>query len=453
MGNSIMAGGKTMESFKYKPMYLYKREFEKSIGDSAKTFTIALERGANAVKRYAFDIGASAEFSDANYNYAERIVKFMLWSFGGYKFYTYGDADLTKRLADDYSPGGKRQFDLEFMKKVYQKKISFTAVAKLEDLPEEQEIAADAPGGGVGARIGFDAGGSDRKVTAVKDGKVVFEEETIWFPKLNSDPNYHVDGINDSISKALNALGGKVDAIGVSSAGIIVDGEVRVASLFRKVPDEVFKEKIFNIYKDLGNKYGCPIKIANDGDVAALAGAHQLGKGKVLGIAMGTSLAAGYVDENMRIKGYLNELAFVPVDADKDAFTDEWSGDYGVGGVYHSQDGVINLAPLAGFELNSVDSPAEKLKALQRPADAGDEAALDIFKKLGEIFGYTLLWFGCFYDVEHVMLLGRVTSGKGGEALLKSAERIIESEGGAIKIFLPDEMSRRLGQSYTAALM
>ena len=72
--------------------------------------------------------------------------------------------------------------------------------------------------------------------------------------------------------------------------------------------------------------------MANDGDVTALAGYMSLGTGPVMGIAMGTSQAAGYVDAQGRVSGWLNELAFAPVDLAEAAPRDPWSGDTGVGG-------------------------------------------------------------------------------------------------------------------------
>ena len=259
-----------------------------------------------------------------------------------------------------------------------------------------------------------------------------------------------MEGIVDSIDNALNALGGKVDAIGVSTAGIVVDNEVRVSSLFRKVSKKEQNEFVRPIYINLAKKYNCPVKVANDGDVAALAGAFTEG-GEILGIAMGTSLAAGYVDSQMRIRGCLNELAFVPVDANENAAMDEWSGDVGVGVMYHSQDGVIKLAPEAGIELDENLSPAEKLKVVQALANEGDSRAVELYERMGDYFGYTLLWFACLYSIKKAIFLGRVASGKGGEILLARAREIIAKEGSCLEIVLPDEMSRRLGQSFTAA--
>ncbi len=434
----------------YYPMYLWQRDFLEGLTDNSKPFILAIERGEGAVARYSTRLGADYE---KNLEYAERLVKFMLWSYGGYRFYVYGDKAVCDGLRAIYSPSGERAFDYNFMTDVYERALEFVAVENVEDVPADCDHGIKASAENTGYRIGFDAGGSDRKVTACIDGKVVFEKEVVWFPKLNSDPEYHKAGIKHSIDLALDALGGRVDAIGVSTAGIVVDGEMRTASLFRLVPKEIYKKEIGPIYLNLAKDYNCPVKVANDGDVASLAGAYSAGQGRVLGIAMGTSLAAGYVDKDNKILGYLNELAFVPVDANRNSAIDEWSGDTGVGVMYHSQDAVIKLAPEAGIELDANLSPAEKLKIVQKLANEEDERALAIFEKMGEYFGYTLLWFNEFYDIEKSIFLGRVASGKGGEVLLEKANSILKKERSNIEIMLPDEMSRRLGQSFTATLL
>ena len=435
----------------YKPMYLWQKEFLSSLPSNKQKFMLALERGEGEIKVYKTYIYPSGHEKE-NLSYIERIVKFMLWAYGGYKFYLYGNNRISGGLRKIYSPNGERGFDYEFMGKVYGRNLEFIDV-KESEFPQEKEIPLKASMEKKGYKIGFDAGGSDRKVTSTIDGEVVFDSEDIWFPKLNSDPEYHINGIKDSINRAKDALVGRVDAIGVSTAGIVVDNEIRVASLFLKVPEEVYPEKIVPIYKNLGKEYSCPVKVANDGDVAALAGAFSLGEGRILGIAMGTSEAAGYVDENFNIKGYLNELAFAPVDANINAPKDEWSGDKGVGSAYHSQDAVIRLAKELRIEINEELSPAEKLKSVQNLTNAGEKRGIEIFEKLGEYFGYSILWYQNFYPLKKVLLLGRVASGKGGDTLLIKAQEVLKIEGSDIEIVIPDEKSRRLGQSYTATLL
>lgn len=437
---------------KYIPMFIYYKEFCESVSEQGgKPFFLGLERDSGAVKTFKTQIYADPEKIEVNLRMAERLLKFMLWAYGGFRIYVYGDSAIAKELERIYSSRGARAFDADFMIKVYRRPIEFINIKNAAEFPKDNDKIVYPKANAHGYRIGFDAGGSDRKVTACIDGKAVYENETIWNPKLQADPSYHENGIKDSIDKALAVLGGRVDSIGVSTAGIVIDNEVRVASLFRLIPEALFEQRVMPIYKNLSLQYSCPVTVANDGDVAALAGACQTGTGELLGTAMGTSLAGGYVDKNRGITGYLNELAFVPVDANPEAATDEWSKDRGVGCMYHSQDGVIRLASEAGIDLSCQDTPAQKLKVVQKLADDGDSTATLIFERMGDYYGYTILWCALFYPIKNVIFLGRVASGKGGERILNRAKEIIVKYGSEIKIILPDELSRRLGQSYTAA--
>jgi predicted NBD/HSP70 family sugar kinase len=351
---------------------------------------------------------------------------------------------------------GERAFDAEFFAKIYEKAAFVVEAVDESAVPAEREQGKAVGGHLDGCRIGFDAGGSDRKVAAVIDGKEVFSVETVWQPKLESDPEYHFNGIDDSIRQAAAHLP-RIDAIGVSSAGIYVDNRTMVASLFRKVPEAAFDARIKGIYQEVAKKWGdVPLEVANDGDVTALAGALELKDHPVLGIAMGTSQAAGYVNQNGLITGWLNELAFVPVDVSDQAPLDaEWSGDRGTGVNYFSQDAAIRLAKVAGIELSADASPGEKLKALQKLLAAGDARARQIFESLGVYLGYGLLVYSEFYEMKHVLLLGRVTSGEGGNLLLEQARQVLRTEAPElaerISIHLPDEATRRVGQSIAAA--
>ncbi|MBE6562101.1 MAG: ROK family protein, partial [Ruminococcaceae bacterium] len=300
-----------------------------------------------------------------------------------------------------------------------------------------------------------DAGRSDRKVSAVVNGESVYSEEVVWFPKITEDPNYHYNGILEAMKTAASKMP-RVDAIGVSSAGVYVDNKIMVASLFLKVSDDDFEKMVKTMYIDVAKEIGdVPLEVANDGDVTALAGAMDLGDNNVLGIAMGTSEAAGYVDGNGNITGWLNELAFAPVDFCKDAMVDEWSGDYGCGVKYFSQDGVIKLAPATGIELDENASPAEKLKVVQKLMAEGDERAAKIYHTIGVYFGYAIAYYAKFYDIKHVIIMGRVTSGEGGTILLARAKEVLETEypelAAKITLHIPDEKSRRVGQSVAAA--
>jgi predicted NBD/HSP70 family sugar kinase len=441
----------------FRPLYLALRAHRLAVGTSGSTLTLALERSSGAVSRFAMPVFADGHARQAeSQRLAERVLKFLLWQRGGHHVYVAGSRAIADYLAAQYRAGGARAFDADFFAKIYEK-AGFVIEAVAESaLPAEREQGKAIGGHLNGCRIGFDAGGSDRKVAAVIDGKEVFSIETVWQPKLESDPSYHFDGIDDSIRQAAAHLP-RIDAIGVSSAGIYVDNRTMVASLFRKVPEAAFDARIKSIYQDVAKKWGdVPLEVANDGDVTALAGALELKDHPVLGIAMGTSQAAGYVDERGLITGWVNELAFAPVDVSEQAPLDsEWSGDRGTGVNYFSQDAAIRLAKAGGIELPADASPGEKLKLIQKQMLAGNPAARAIFETMGVYLGYGLLLYSEFYAMKHVLLLGRVTSGEGGNLLIETARKVLQTEAPAlaerIRIHLPDEATRRVGQSIAAA--
>lgn len=440
----------------FKPAVLEVTNFINRVRESGleNEVTICLERTRGYNYTYKIKVFKdNTGHDEENFEIIERIVKSLLWIVGGFRIYIAGSQVLAKKLQEVYSVNGLRAFDFNFMSKVYESPFE-VIYCEEKDLPQEVKEEIKMENNLNGCRIGFDAGGSDRKVSAVKDGEVVFSDEVVWFPKINSDPQYHYDGILDSLKTAASYLP-RVDSIGVSTAGIVVDNKIMVASLFIKVPEEEFDKKVKNIYKDVAKEFGdIPLVVANDGDVTALAGAMELNDDRVLGIAMGTSEAGGYIGNNGSLLGWLNELAFVPVDFNKDAIVDEWSGDYGCGVKYFSQDSVIKLAEYAGIKLDESFSPARKLTVIQDLNNAGDPIANEIFENIGIYLGYTIAYYAMFYDIKHLLLLGRVVSGKGGNTILAKAREVLYNEFPElphIVMHLPDEASRRVGQSIAAA--
>ena len=443
----------------FMPMSIVYRDFEAKVkAEGGQTLTIGLERNDGLTSTYTLEIFKDGTgHDDENYEFVERIVKTLLWTRGGYKLIIAGSDLIANKIKADYSNGGYRDFDRDFMSGVYEAPFEVISVSS-ENAPTTKESAAPVGRHLDGCRIGFDAGGSDRKVSAVVEGEATYSEEVVWFPKLQNDPQYHYEGIMDAMKTAASKMP-RVDAIGVSTAGVVIGNRIMTSSLFLKVKNEnpeAFEKVVKNIYTDIAKELGnVPIEVANDGDVTALAGAMDLGDTNVLGIAMGTSEAGGYVDGNGNITGWLNELAFVPVDFNKNAMLDEWSGDYGCGVKYFSQDAVIKLAPAAGIELCESASPAEKLKVVQKLMAEGDGRAAKIYESIGAYFGYAVAYYSLFYDIKHVLLMGRVSSGEGGSILYKTAEKVLREEfpelAEKITIHLPDESSRRVGQSIAAA--
>ena len=433
------------------PMAAFCRDFEKSAA-GGKEIAVAVERNQGQIAVRRFKIHATAAMAAADAIYVDRTVKMLLWAYGGFKVMICGDDAIAETVKTAYAKGGAREFDANFMSRVYERPFEVVALP-LSETPAAYSVSQSAGRNLDGCRIGFDAGGSDRKVSAVVDGVSVYSEEVVWFPKTNADPDYHFNGSLEAFRSAASKMP-RVDAIGVSSAGVYVDNRAMVASLFLKVPEELFDQKVKNIYLRAAEEFNVPIEVANDGDVTALAGAMSLEKNKILGIAMGTSEAAGYVDADGNITGWLNELAFAPVDLQEDAMMDEWSGDKGCGVKYFSQDGVIKLAPRAGLELEESLSPAEKLKAVQLELNKGNGRVRDIYRSIGVYLGHTLAYYAMYYEIGDVLLLGRVMSGEGGDLILAEATRVLAEEYPectGMELHLPDEKIRRVGQSVAAA--
>lgn len=440
------------------PASLWNRAYRAAVNcsGSGRPLAIVLERSGGAVSVFRTSVlpdeGRNAAL---NYRYIERLLKFLLWQKGGYKATIAGDADLAACLGRDYAPGGARAFDHQFMgERVYGHKFSIESTT-YENGPEEKETAAPLGRHLDGYRIGFDLGASDRKCAAVAQGEVVFSEEVPWNPSAQSDPRYHYEGIHDSLRRAAAKLP-RVDAIGGSAAGVYVDNEVRVGSLYRSVPQPVFDSRVRRLFFDLKSAWGgIPFVVVNDGEVTALAGSMALRDNAVLGIAMGSSLAAGFVTPEGAITSWLNELAFVPVDYRENAPVDEWSGDAGVGAQYFSQQAVARLLAPAGIELPKDMPIPVKLERVQSLMEAGDLRARRIYETIGVYFGYTIATFADFYEFRNLLVLGRVLTGAGGDTILATASDVLRAEfpelAERIRFHIPDETEKRHGQAIAAA--
>ncbi len=436
----------------FQPAVLWDRQYvaaAKAAGD-AVPLVLGLERENGLLSRFETAIrpGGDAE----TLRYVERTLKFLLWAWGGWKLHFGGPKAIGQQIAKIYSAKGARKFDCEMMGLAYGKKfqVVLTTAAKV---PKNKEMQVAAGGHLKGYRIGFDLGASDYKVSAVVDGQAIFTEEAPWAPVKAADPEYHYHHISAALHRAAANMP-RVDAIGGSSAGIIVDNEIRVASLLRSVPKKLFP-KAAGVFKRIQKEWKVPVVVMNDGDVTALAGALSLGQKGMLGVAMGSSEAGGFMDKRGRILGWLNELAFAPVDYNPTALADEWSGDAGVGALYFSQQAVNKLLPAAGITLPKDMGLPERLKEVQALMAKGDKRAAKIYETIGVYLGYAIPHYAAFYDYQHMLILGRVTTGQGGDIVIAKAREVLGSEfpevAAKIQIHVPDEQSRRVGQAVAAA--
>jgi len=440
------------------PASLWNRGYRAAVQESGggQNLAIALERSDGSVSVFRTAVlpheGVNVEI---NHRYVERLLKFLLWQKGGYRVTIGGDARIAGYLRGVYAPGGARAFDYQFMgERVYGRPMAVENCA-FDRAPVERETAAPLGRHLDGYRIGFDLGASDRKCAAIAEGRVVFSEEVAWNPSAQADPQYHFDGVHDSLRRAAAHLP-RVDAIGGSAAGVYVANEVRVGSLYRSVPQALFDSRVRRLFFDLQAAWGgIPFDVVNDGEVTALAGSMALNDNAVLGTAMGSSLAAGFVTPQGTITTWLNELAFVPVDYRENAPVDEWSGDGGVGAQYFSQQAVGRLLAPAGIDLPKEMPLPVKLEQVQKLMAAGDDRARRIYETIGVFFGYNIAHYADFYEFSNLLVLGRVMTGEGGNLILAMADRVLKEEFPAvaerIRFHIPDEQEKRHGQAIAAA--
>ena len=427
------------------------------IEKAADVVAVAWEREDGKVFRYDLPVPKRLDPKAAKYvSYVvERIAKFIVWSAGGWKLYLAGPDAIVKPVAKAYTKKGLRAFDYDFFTSIYGRPVE-AHVVPMKKMPETTEKPALVKTVADGCRIGFDLGASDFKISALRNGKVVFSKEFPWDPRNNADPEYHYSKLTAGLKEAAASLP-RVDAIGGSTAGTLVGQKMGIASLFRAIKEknpskfETAQNMFFRIEKD----WGVPFAIYNDGDVTALAGMITMGKKGILGVAMGSSEAVGFIDKSGALTGRITELAFAPVDFNPKAPADEWSGDAGVGSMAFSQQAVNWLAEKYGFKFPKTMKLPERLKVVQAAMEKGDSKALKVYVQIGRFLAHAIPWYKEFYDYSSMMLLGRVTSGLGGDVILETARAMLKdiypATAEEIELIVPDEHFRRLGQSVAAA--
>lgn len=436
------------------PASLFTRKYRELVSASGGVpLRLALERGDGSISTFCTSVlTPSAGHLAATLLHVERIVKFLLWQRGGWKLHVDGPAEIGHHIKAVYSPTGARKFDYEFMGTVYERPFE-VLVTSSESVPQAKEVTIPLGRHLDGYRVGFDLGASDRKASAVINGEPVFSEEVIWDPRNANDPDYHYQGVMDSIRRAAAHLP-RLDAVGGSAAGVYINNRVRVGSLYRGVPPGQFAEKIAPLFLRIRDELGVPMEVVNDGEVTALAGSMSLGENPVLGVALGSSQAAGYVNREGNITGWLNELAFAPVDYSPNGPIDEWSGDC-CGAQYFSQQATNRVASSSGIQFAEGLGLPERLIMLQKKVEGGDPLAAKVYETIGTYVGYGVAHYADFCELKHVLILGRVTTGLGGDIILNKAVEVLRAEfpeiASAVSIALPDEKNRRVGQSIAAA--
>lgn len=448
----------------FRPAVLARRALAEAVRASAQGIVgaVAVEQPDGAVATADVFLLGEGPAGAASRAITERVIKSLLWSRGGSRVWVDGPPELLEYLRHHYTQDAAGCWDAQMMGEVVYGEAFEVVAAPRYEFPASKETTAELGRHIEGARIGFDLGASDRKAAAVLDGEVVFSEEIRWDPARHDDPQWHYEEIMDSLRRAAEHLP-RVDAIGGSAAGIYVGSQIRVASLFRSVKPEVFKQRVSGLFAEMKHAWGgIPFVVVNDGEVTALAGAMVGGVGGLLGIAMGSSEAAGYVTREGGLTSWLNELAFAPIDYAPDAPVDEWSGDRGCGVQYLSQQAVGRLLAPAGIAADSRSPLPERLLLLQRLMAEGDERAASVYETIGTYLGYALLDYREIYDFDDVLVLGRVVSGPGGDVIQAAAKKVLASDDAidpaspgngtaAIKFHTVSERDKRHGQAAAAA--
>jgi predicted NBD/HSP70 family sugar kinase len=440
----------------FRPAALAWRAFAKRIAGRSEPIRIAIEQsnGSIYVFNRAIAYNPGLEEMAVNLRYLEREVKFLLWAVGGFRLHIDAPELLVGMLRDYvYRYSANRLFDTDVMGPIIYGRPFEIRHAPESAFPAPSHITLRLGRHTGGCRVAIDKGASDIKAYAEQDGKKTFAAEFKWDPKPQSDPAYHYEHIRHALRAAAATLP-RLDAIGVSSAGVYVQNEARIASLFRGVPRDLFEREVVPMYHRFQAEFGgIPLVVANDGSVSALAGSMSLNRNRVLGLAFGSSLAAGYVDAAGNITTWLDELAFVPVDVNPLAPADEWSADRGCGVQYLSQQAVNRLLGPAGIDLPVEMGIPERLEHVQTLMKQGDPRAAKIYQTIGVYFGYSLAHYANYYDIGTVLVMGRVTTGAGGEVILQAANEVLSLEFPelSIDVRLPDEASRRVGQAAAAA--
>lgn len=412
-------------------------QYEQRVCATAKPepLHLALSRPDGTVFTESYSILPPDESPEETEVYLERQLKMLLWQKGGSKLHIAGNREWADRLRRIYSARGAREFDANFIGQKL-----FAQPFEVEWVEESALPAANEPSLEVGTRL---------------DGEVVFSTEITWDPYFQTDPQYHRQGIEDTLKRAAARLP-RVDAIGGSAAGVYIDNEVRAGSLYRGLSAENFDRHIRGYFRELEQQWGVPVVIANDGEVTALAASlSQKSHTGILGVSLGTSTAAGYVNPDGRLTSWLNELAFVPVDSRREGPRDEWSGDVGCGVQYFSQQAVARLGPLAGMPLEEGEKFPEFLLRVQEAMEKDSPAARKIYQTIGCYLGYTIPYWKRRYHFNQLLLLGRVMSGSGGELIQETTMEILRKVYPAVAddfAFLSvNERDKRHGQAIAAA--
>jgi len=461
----------------FSPLILGKRNYMKAVAGCVDKLEWALPR-SDGCARYSLpvfpadhaDVGASTYLAGV-------LIQEMIWQRSASGLMLCGPAKICEEIKSAFSIGGAYEFEVRSMPNVCGTPESPFTVTIVDDVAA-MPAAADTPQvcgkDASGCRLAFDLGKSDIKTVAVQDNQVLASKETEW-DVTNPDPDYHFNAILAAMKDTAKVLP-RIDAIGGSATGTVSgENEATWCDIFPNVPADVYKAKVVDIFQRLAKEMapGAPLKVINDGEVTALAAVQKIQAGNVMGISMGSSEGAGYANADGNLMGWINELCYVRLDLNPKAPTDPWTkgAHTGMSHMYLGQRGATKLAAKGGVEVpeNYVyphpdmctikhEDHAQCLKLIQKAmADPSQEPSVRrIYETQGVYLGYALAQYCEFYPIDHVMILGRVSKGKGGDLMLATAKKVLETEFpeyANMQFHTADDHFKAVGQCIAAAAL
>lgn len=458
------------------PLVLAKKNYMKMVGGSPQSVEWALPR-ADGCARYKLPVFAdSHEDMECSVYLAGVLIQEMIWQRSAKCLMLAGPKKCCEMLKAAFSKGGAYEYEIMSMPNVCgTPDVAFEVkIVDVKDLPTGKDTPQVCGKDANGCRLAFDLGKSDIKTVAVKDGEVLYSKETEW-DVTNVDPDYHYKAIVDALNLAKASLP-KVDAVGGSATGTVSgDNEATWCDIFPNVPPDVYKAKVVDIFKRMAKEVAgdVPLKVINDGEVTALAAVQKIGKGSILGISMGSSEGGGYANEDGNLNGWINEMCYIKLDLNPEAPTDPWTKGChrGISHMYLGQRGATKLAAKAGVKVpeNYVyphpdmctikhEDHAQCLKLIQEAMKdpAQEPKVRQLYETVGVYLGYGLAQYCEFYKIDHVMILGRVSKGKGGDLMLDVAKKVLMAEFpqfGHIQFHTADDHFKAVGQCIAAAAL
>jgi len=405
------------------------------------------------------------------------MIQETIWRCGATALQLAGPAKICELLKANFSKGGTYEFEAATMPKCNGTAdvVFEVTIVGAGDLPENKDTPQECGKDANGCRLAFDLGKSDIKTVCIKDGEVLDSAETEW-DVTNPDPDYHFDAIVDAMRKCVErakAKGfGEIQAVGGSATGTVSpNNEATWCDIFPNVPPDVYKAKVVDIFKRIVKEVAgdVPMKVINDGEVTALAAVQKIKKGNVMGISMGSSEGGGYTNADGNLMGWINELCYIKLDMNPKAPKEPWTNCHtGLSHMYLGQRGATKNAhkicevpenykyPHPDMCTIKHEDHAQCLKLVQKAMVENPEKASDLYRTCGVYLGYGLAQYCEHYKIDHVMILGRVSKGAGGDLMLQVAAEVLATEFPElpkIEFHTADDHFKAVGQCIAAAAL